>query len=192
MLILIFTTYEIPLTLCFAIKTDDIHTAYGAFVLTIDLILCVDVLLNFRTAYFHPFDELRLVSDPSSVAKNYAKHWFLIDLITSFPIEFRIPQNIELGGAPTLLRALRIVRLIRLFKLVRFFRMLKLVNTLLREFMGPRGTLILRLFRLLAFMVMAAHLAACVWFYVGSLKFRVGGLSNRRAVAVATQCELSK
>ena len=59
--------FEIPLTLSFGIDTGDIHTNYGAFVLTIDLLLCFDLLLNFRTGYFHRHDELRLISDPKRI-----------------------------------------------------------------------------------------------------------------------------
>lgn len=36
-----------------------------------------------------------------------------------FPFEFMTPRNIDLGGAPAVLRAFRILRLVRLFKLVR-------------------------------------------------------------------------
>lgn len=82
-----------------------------------------------------------------------------------------LPSDINLGDAPAVLRAFRIIRLIRLFKLVRFFRMLKLVNTFLREFMGPRSALFIRLLRLIAYMVLAAHFAACLWYYIGTVHY---------------------
>jgi len=171
MLIIIFTMFEIPLTLSFGIETGDIHTRYGIFVLTIDLCLCCDLITNFRTGYFHKHDELRLISDPRRIAKRYLCGWFFIDFLTSFPFEFLTPRDIDLGGAPALLRALRVLRLVRLFKLVRFFRLLKLVNSFLREFMGPTASLILTLCRLILFMMIAAHSAACLWYYVGSVHY---------------------
>eukprot|EP01084_Bolivina_argentea_P160057 278753_1 len=167
MLVLVFTCFEIPLTLSFEIETSNIHSAYGIFVLIIDLILCTDIIFNFRTGFYDKYDELKLVSDPNKIAKTYFKHWFVIDFITSFPIDFLLPSEVELGGAPTILRAFRIVRLVRLFKLVRFFRMLKLVNTFLREFMGSKSALVVRLLKLVAYMILAAHFAACMWYYVG-------------------------
>lgn len=171
MIILVFTCFEIPLTLAFSIETSNLNTTYGIFVLMIDVVLCTDILLNFRTAFYHKFDALALVANPKIIAKKYLKSWFIIDFITSFPFEFLIPHQYDLGGAPAILRAFRIVRLIRLFKLVRFFRMLKLVNTFLREFMGAKSTLFIRLTRLIAYMVLAAHFAACLWFYVGRINY---------------------
>ena len=54
---------------------------------------------------------------------------------------------------------------------IRFFRMLKLVNSFLRDMMGPTSTLVLRLFRLIAFMMFAAHAAACLWYYIGFVNY---------------------
>ena len=122
MVIIFFTMFEIPLTLSFGIETGDIHSDYGLFVLSIDLVLCIDILFSLRTGYFHQHDELRLISDPKRIAKRYLRGWLLLDFMTSFPFEFLTPNNIDLGGAPAVIRAFRILRLVRLFKLVRSAR----------------------------------------------------------------------
>ena len=123
MLILVFTCFEVPLTLSFRIVTNDLATGYGGFVLLIDLLLCIDIMFNFRTAFYHKFDALSLVVDPNRIAIHYIKTWFTVDFLTSFPFEFFFPPHVDLGAVPAAIRAFRIIRLARLLKLARLFRM---------------------------------------------------------------------
>ncbi|KAF4316365.1 hypothetical protein BBO99_00008728 [Phytophthora kernoviae] len=51
----------------------------------IDSFFLLDILLNFRTAYFD--DERRLIYDPRVLFWRYLKGWFLFDLISTVPID---------------------------------------------------------------------------------------------------------
>ena len=44
-----------------------------------------DILLNFRTTYVNKKGEV--VSDPKSIAVNYMRGWFLLDLVAALPFD---------------------------------------------------------------------------------------------------------
>lgn len=65
----------------------DVDAIGGWYVLEmiIDGFFLVDILLNFRTAYFD--DERKLIYEPRALFWRYAKGWFLLDLISTVPID---------------------------------------------------------------------------------------------------------
>ena len=77
---------EIPITLAWDIKYN-IRTLHGVATLLIDIFLCIDIIVNFRTAIFDKYDNFHLVIHPKAIAKNYIFGWFFIDLVTSIPFE---------------------------------------------------------------------------------------------------------
>ena len=86
-IVLIISAVEIPFTLVFEIQLT-LHNFTGIMAFAIDIFLCIDILINFRTAYFDEFDPLQLITSPKYIAKKYLKTRFLFDFITSFPFEF--------------------------------------------------------------------------------------------------------
>ena len=44
-----------------------------------------DILLNFRTSFVNKKGEV--VSDPKSIAVNYMRGWFLLDLVAALPFD---------------------------------------------------------------------------------------------------------
>lgn len=52
--------------------------------MTIDSLFCLDVILNFFTAFEDENGEL--VVSKEKIAKYYLKSWFLVDLVSSIPI----------------------------------------------------------------------------------------------------------
>ena len=45
----------------------------------------IDILLNFRTTFVNKKGEV--VSDPKSIAVNYMRGWFLLDLVAALPFD---------------------------------------------------------------------------------------------------------
>eukprot|EP01084_Bolivina_argentea_P229908 387922_1 len=71
MIMLIYTSLEIPFTVGFGI-TLELHGKYNKFgiiALLIDICLLIDIIFNFRTAYFDKYDDLRLITNPTKIAK---------------------------------------------------------------------------------------------------------------------------
>lgn len=115
----------------------------------IDGFFFVDIALNFRTAFFN--EERLLISDPRAIFWRYAKGWFLVDLVSTVPIDelvryalslslsyfcaavayphvVMLPSGVAGGGAGGTAvhifstKLLRLLRVVRLLKLVRLIK----------------------------------------------------------------------
>ena len=69
--LLLYTCLEIPYTLAFNINLTLNHWS-GILAFSIDISLLVDIIINFRTAYFDNYDSLVLITDPKKIAKKLA------------------------------------------------------------------------------------------------------------------------
>ncbi len=79
--LLIYTAVFIPYRIAF----EDV-TPLGWLVtdILVDCIFLSDIVLNFLTGYREK-QSAHLISDCRSIAMNYIKSWFFIDLISIFP-----------------------------------------------------------------------------------------------------------
>jgi hypothetical protein len=58
----------------------------------IDLWFLFEIVINFFTAYY---EKGCLVIDHKKIALNYAKTWFALDIISSFPISFMTHETLK-------------------------------------------------------------------------------------------------
>eukprot|EP01083_Nonionella_stella_P082929 229099_1 len=159
---LLYTSLEIPLTIAFEL-TLTLSNTLGIIAFSIDMLLLLDVALNFRTAYFDKYDRLRLILDPLMITKRYLRGWFLLDFLTSFPFEFILHGRTNF----VYFKILRIFRLVRIFKILRVLRVVKLFDGLTRQLVVTELIITLKLFKIMCGMIMAAHYFACIWWFVG-------------------------
>lgn len=54
-----------------------------------------DIVLNFRTTYVSRKGEV--VSNSRSIAMNYVKSWFLVDLVAALPFDFLYASDVYSG-----------------------------------------------------------------------------------------------
>ena len=162
MIMLIYTCIEVPVTLAFNVTLDFTHYS-GIIAFCIDVLLLIDVLITFRTAYFDRWDRLRLIIDECEIAKRYICGWFFIDLITSIPFEFMLPRN----NLVKFVKVFRVFRFIRIVKILRLFKMIKYFDGFMSQFVIRELLVTLKFLKILALMVLFAHLSACGWFFVG-------------------------
>eukprot|EP01083_Nonionella_stella_P000797 2284_1 len=163
MIMLVYTSIEIPYTLAFEIDLT-LDDTFGIIAFSIDLILCIDIIFNFRTAYFDKFDTLKLIINPTIIAKKYLRGWFAIDLVTSIPLEFIIPLA---NNVTTYVKILRVFRLVRVVKILRLLKIMKLFDRVMERIV-VRGMLVAaRLFKVIALMMLTSHISACIWYFVG-------------------------
>lgn len=137
-----------------------------------DVYFVCDIVLSFRTAYV---DDGELEQDPSTVARNYLKLWFWLDLLATVPYG-RILGVIALaeGTAVTsgtlaakLPRILRFARLARLMRLLRLFKVRRLLDQL--EETGMSAAALMRLAQLFFWLITLAHFLACSWYWVADI-----------------------
>ena len=57
----------------------------------------LDILLNFRTSYVNKKGEV--VTSPKSIAVNYMRGWFLLDLVAALPFDLVSARNIKVNIA---------------------------------------------------------------------------------------------
>ncbi|KAJ3415551.1 Potassium voltage-gated channel sub H member 7 [Chytridiales sp. JEL 0842] len=93
--------------------------------LCVDLVFFIDIFVQFRTP-FRDEQSGQVVRDEKAIAKNYAKSWFFLDLISILPIDMIgfNPNGDDSTKSSNLtqLRLLRFIRLARLLKLLRVLR----------------------------------------------------------------------
>lgn len=123
----------------------------------ITLTFAADIAVQFNTAYGVKH---RQISDRKSIAIHYLKGWFILDFLATIPLSLSLMTSRYL----ILNRVLRFFRLIRLLKLFGSSRTLRRARKL--GFVNPA---FMRLFMLIFWILVAAHLVACGWIYIGGV-----------------------
>ena len=120
-LMLLFIAFYIPFRLAFVNELDETWMVVENMV-TLSFVL--SICINFVTAYYTP--EGVLVFDCIKVAKNYAKGFFMIDLIATIPFdELSEGDDDEASSALLMGRLARLTRVLKFFRIARLFRLLK-------------------------------------------------------------------
>lgn len=114
--------------------------------------------------------------DARSIAFNYLKGWFLLDLAAAVPFEILFALSVETGHIQ--------VHLLKLFRMLRLARLLQKI-----ERYAQYSALVLAL--LMAMFALLAHWLACIWYVIGKTELGaapanwsvgwLGELGNRMA-----------
>ncbi|MBT3272560.1 MAG: cyclic nucleotide-binding domain-containing protein [Spirochaetales bacterium] len=113
-----------------------------------------DIILSFNTSFHF---QGKIIQNRRAIAQRYLKSWFAIDLIAALPIGIILslissPQ--ESG-----------VQLLRVLALVKLFRIARTMQRIGGRNINPA---ILRLFLLVFWILLAAHIVSCGWMYIRS------------------------
>ena len=125
------------------------------FDILVTITFTADIVINFNTAFIL---RRQLIADRRRIAARYLKNWFFWDLIATLPLTWFFSPG-RYAGVNRVLRFFRLARLLKLFGSSRTLgraRRLGLVN--------PAFT---RLFLLVFWILVAAHLIACGWIFIG-------------------------
>ena len=119
----------------------------------VDILFLVDMVINFRTAYYE--DDGSIVLEYARIRQRYLRTYFFFDLAATIPFD----RFIELGGVSaseaTLVGLAKLPRLLRLSRLMKKFD----------EFAAAKA---LRIIVAVIGIILAAHWVACIWFMIGS------------------------
>ena len=170
-IVLIISAIEIPFTSAF-----NIHIALtnfiGILIFAIDIFLCIDILINFRTAYFDEIDPLQLITSPKYIAKKYLKTRFIFDFLTSFPFEFIFLKH---QNVVEYIKVLRILRIVRLLRVVRVVKMMRLFDKLPRKLsISSEYVIYIKITKVFFGMILGAHYFACLWWVTGKYMVKQG------------------
>ncbi|KAH8059064.1 cyclic nucleotide-gated ion channel [Aureococcus anophagefferens] len=140
----------------------------------LDVIFIADVCLNFRTSF--RLSSGRVVEDSRLIAERYLKSWFLVDFVSSLPIEVAtfVLQSHLTRDTESTLKFVRILRILRYTKIIRVMRLVSKHGRLLNSTLNPGY---IQLSRLAVIVLGAWHYVACAYWIVA----RRGLLRPRRA-----------
>ncbi|KAG2430561.1 hypothetical protein HXX76_010080 [Chlamydomonas incerta] len=176
MSMVVWTAVTVPLSVSFGMP----HTTpwdVADYMMTV--LFGIDLLVNFRTAFYNVQGEL--VRDSGAIAANYMKMWFWIDLVGTIPFDSLVigvglvdPNNSSDNSAMAALGFLKAPRMLRLGRLLRFLD-------------GFKNAKVFRIVQLFLAMILISHWLACIWY----MMYRFGGKDNAEdwAFNMATQHE---
>ena len=147
------------------------HAAEGTWwFIEVGVGLCfiADLVLTFNTAYLSGD---QLVLDRAAIRNNYFGTWFLLDLVSSLPLEL-IDLLVEYfsraggddGEGSSGLKALRALRLVRLLRLLRLLKIQRYITQLEDAFAINLSSL--QLAKVIAGICYLMHLLGCAWFWL--------------------------
>ncbi|XP_055619058.1 potassium voltage-gated channel subfamily H member 8 isoform X2 [Toxorhynchites rutilus septentrionalis] len=148
-LILVATFYvavAVPYNAAF-VKADRLTMASDVIV---EALFIVDILVNFRTTYVSRKGEV--VSNSKSIAVNYLKGWFVVDLLAALPFDHLYASNVISGEESH-------IHLVKLTRLLRLARLLQKMDRY-SQYTAMILTLLMLCFSLVA------HWLACIWYVI--------------------------
>ncbi|XP_035786978.1 potassium voltage-gated channel subfamily H member 8-like isoform X1 [Anopheles albimanus] len=148
-MILVATFYvaiAVPYNAAF-VKTDRLTMVSDVVV---EALFIVDILVNFRTTYVSRKGEV--VSASKSIALNYLRGWFIVDLLAALPFDHLYASNVISGEESH-------IHLVKLTRLLRLARLLQKMDRY-SQYTAMILTLLMLCFSLVA------HWLACVWYVI--------------------------
>ncbi|XP_018392789.1 PREDICTED: potassium voltage-gated channel subfamily H member 8 [Cyphomyrmex costatus] len=119
----------------------------------VEVLFIIDIVLNFRTTYVSRKGEV--VSNSRSIAVNYVKGWFFVDLVAALPFDFLYASDVY-GGEESAHSNIHLVKLTRLLRLARLLQKM--------DRYSQYSAVILTM--LMLFFVVVAHWLACIWYVI--------------------------
>ncbi|CAF1094956.1 unnamed protein product [Rotaria magnacalcarata] len=172
MLILLITNV-IVLPVAIAFFSEDINSArWIIFNVVSDALFLFDIVVNFRTGVLRNDYIDEIILEPRLIAMHYIKTWFVVDLLSSLPIDylFLFFDTGDHSGGYSIARtgrAIKVLRLVKLLSLLRLLRLSRLVRYIHQweEFLSI-ASMVMRILNLIALIILLAHWNGCLQFMI--------------------------
>ncbi|KAJ3597004.1 hypothetical protein NHX12_003404 [Muraenolepis orangiensis] len=155
----------------------DEHTPpWIVFNVVSDTFFLVDLVLNFRTGIVKE-DNTEIILDPQKIKIRYLKSWFMVDFISSIPVDYIfliVETRIDSDFYKTA-RALRIVRFTKILSLLRLLRLSRLIRYIHQweevfHMTYDLASAMVRIMNLIGMMLLLCHWDGCLQFLVPMLQ----------------------
>jgi len=179
-LLLLYFCYVLPIRLCFrrapkmfeTNRSTDFSDEWFVFDILCDIILFVDIILNFFSAYEN--DAGLIIFSKRKIMKRYLTHWFIVDLISTFPINshiYRLP-HIELEDYKFNFTNYKVWRVTRFIKLIRIIKL----NVSIERLFSLMTLNIdkINIIKFVSFISVFIHITACLWNALAELQVDMG------------------
>ena len=95
--------------------------------LSTDFLFLIDIVVNFHLAYEDK--KGKIIFDKKKIGLRYLKSWFIIDLISSFPMELVYTQAFTEESNSQYIQLNNIIKVIKIFKISRLTKINKMLNS---------------------------------------------------------------
>ncbi|XP_061773718.1 potassium/sodium hyperpolarization-activated cyclic nucleotide-gated channel 3-like [Nerophis ophidion] len=155
----------------------DEHTPpWIVFNVVSDTFFLMDLVLNFRTGIVKE-DNTEIILDPRQIKIKYLKSWFVVDFISSIPVDYIfliVETRIDSEFYKTA-RALRIVRFTKILSLLRLLRLSRLIRYIHQweevfHMTYDLASAMVRIMNLIGMMLLLCHWDGCLQFLVPMLQ----------------------
>ncbi|XP_074834476.1 potassium/sodium hyperpolarization-activated cyclic nucleotide-gated channel 2 [Carettochelys insculpta] len=141
-----------------------------------DTFFLMDLVLNFRTGIVIE-DNTDIILDPDRIKKKYLKTWFVVDFVSSIPVDYIfliVEKGIDSEVYKTA-RALRIVRFTKILSLLRLLRLSRLIRYIhqweeIFHMTYDLASAVMRIINLIGMMLLLCHWDGCLQFLVPMLQ----------------------
>uniref|UniRef100_A0A7M4F9N0 Hyperpolarization activated cyclic nucleotide gated potassium and sodium channel 2 n=1 Tax=Crocodylus porosus TaxID=8502 RepID=A0A7M4F9N0_CROPO len=141
-----------------------------------DTFFLMDLVLNFRTGIVIE-DNTEIILDPERIKKKYLKTWFVVDFVSSIPVDYIfliVEKGIDSEVYKTA-RALRIVRFTKILSLLRLLRLSRLIRYIhqweeIFHMTYDLASAVMRIINLIGMMLLLCHWDGCLQFLVPMLQ----------------------
>ncbi|XP_016148358.1 potassium/sodium hyperpolarization-activated cyclic nucleotide-gated channel 1, partial [Sinocyclocheilus grahami] len=156
--------------------SEQTTTSWLIFNVASDTIFLVDLVMNFRTGIVNE-ESSEIILDPKVIKMNYLKSWFVVDFLSSIPVDY-IFLIVEKGFDSEVYktaRALRIVRFTKILSLLRLLRLSRLIRYIhqweeIFHMTYDLASAVVRIFNLIGMMLLLCHWDGCLQFLVPLLQ----------------------
>ncbi|XP_077577416.1 potassium/sodium hyperpolarization-activated cyclic nucleotide-gated channel 4 [Stigmatopora nigra] len=154
---------------------DENTASWIIFNVVSDTLFMVDLVLNFRTGIVKE-DSTEILLDPRAIRQKYLKSWFLVDFVSSIPVDyiFLMVDSLDSEVYRTA-RALRIVRFTKILSLLRLLRLSRLIRYIhqweeIFHMTYDLASAMVRIVNLIGMMLLLCHWDGCLQFLVPMLQ----------------------
>ncbi|XP_070691331.1 potassium/sodium hyperpolarization-activated cyclic nucleotide-gated channel 2 [Pempheris klunzingeri] len=154
---------------------DENTPSWIIFNVVSDTLFMVDLVLNFRTGIIKE-DSTEILLDPRAIRQKYLKTWFLVDFVSSIPVDyiFLMVDSLDSEVYRTA-RALRIVRFTKILSLLRLLRLSRLIRYIhqweeIFHMTYDLASAMVRIVNLIGMMLLLCHWDGCLQFLVPMLQ----------------------
>ncbi|XP_053507536.1 potassium/sodium hyperpolarization-activated cyclic nucleotide-gated channel 2-like [Ictalurus furcatus] len=155
---------------------EETTTPWIIFNVVSDTFFLMDLVLNFRTGIIIE-DNSDIILDPKTIKKKYLKTWFVVDFVSSIPVDYIfliVEKGIDSEMYKTA-RALRIVRFTKILSLLRLLRLSRLIRYIhqweeIFHMTYDLASAVMRIINLIAMMLLLCHWDGCLQFLVPMLQ----------------------
>ncbi|CAH8848015.1 unnamed protein product [Trichobilharzia szidati] len=171
LMLLIANLIILPVAISFF--NDDLSIHWIIFNSISDVVFIADIAVKFRTGVVTNDYADEIILNPKEIARHYVKSWFVLDFISSIPMDYiylifnKKDHYNQFFSAGRTLRILRLAKLLSMLRLLRLTRLVRYVSqweeflNIASKFMG--------IFNLVLLMLLLGHWNACLQYLIPML-----------------------